>query len=192
MTLCSENEMRDLVAKLERGDGGRDAIEACLSSHPDDPRLHFMLGSVLAERGDAIAAHGALERAVALAPEFHIARYQLGFFELTSGEADRALSTWGPLLRLADDNYLRKFVEGLTFLIRDEFSAAATKLREGIALNRENEPINNDIRLILSQVEELAQTRAGTDTTDKDDQDGTDQSATSVLLGQFGANRTRH
>ncbi|AKM07978.1 hypothetical protein AM2010_1916 [Pelagerythrobacter marensis] len=192
MTLCSENEMRNLIAKLERGDGDRDAIETYLSSHPDDPRLHFMLGSVLVEQGDAIAAHGALERAVVLAPEFHIARYQLGFFELTSGEADRALSTWGPLLRLSDENYLRKFVEGFTFLIRDEFPAAVVKLREGVALNRENEAVNDDIRLLVSQVEKLAQTHAPTNMADEGDKGDTDQSATSVLLGQFGASRTQH
>ena len=51
--------------------------------------------------------------AVALAPDFLIARYQLGFFELTSGEVDNALATWGPLLRLPEDNYLRQFVEGM-------------------------------------------------------------------------------
>ncbi|WP_150115344.1 tetratricopeptide repeat protein [Pelagerythrobacter marensis] len=184
--------MRNLIAKLERGDGDRDAIETYLSSHPDDPRLHFMLGSVLVEQGDAIAAHGALERAVVLAPEFHIARYQLGFFELTSGEADRALSTWGPLLRLSDENYLRKFVEGFTFLIRDEFPAAVVKLREGVALNRENEAVNDDIRLLVSQVEKLAQTHAPTNMADEGDKGDTDQSATSVLLGQFGASRTQH
>lgn len=190
MDLCSDGEIDDLVARLERGDGDRQAIERYLSVYPEDPRLHFMLGSVLAEQGDAASAHGALERAVELAPEFHIARYQLGFFELTSGQADEALSTWGPLLRLPEDHYLRKFVEGLTYLIRDEFEPALAKMREGMALNRENGPLNNDIRLLMSQVETLQ--RGGSGGSSPEFDDDSDQSATSVLLGQFGGNRTRH
>lgn len=190
MALCNEREMRELVAKLESGAADHRAIEACLSSYPKDPRLYFMLGSMLAEEGDATGAHDALRQAVALAPDFHIARYQLGFFELTSGEADRALSTWGPLLRLPEDHHLRKFVEGLTFLIRDEFVPAIASFREGIALNRENEPLNNDIRLLMSQVEQLS--RGDTEMNRPDDGGDGDQSATSVLLNQFGVSKTRH
>src|SRR5690606_9578517 len=112
-------------------------------------------GSILAGSGQPVDAHGSLARAVELAPEFHLARYQLGFFELTSGEVDEALSTWGPLLRLPEDACLRRFAEGLTHLVRDEFSEAIERLRAGSALNRENEPLNNDIRRLIGECERL-------------------------------------
>lgn len=185
MTLCDDSELQQLIAAIQ-SDDGNDLVEVdrLLARFPEDPRLLFMKGSILASKQMAIQAHEALARAVALAPDFHIARYQLGFFELTSGEADRALSTWGPLLRLAEDHYLRRFVEGLTHLVRDEFASAIAELEAGLALNRENKPLNNDIKLILVECRKLAAEGAG------DGNDG-DLSATSLLLGQFGPG-TRH
>lgn len=187
MELCGDDEMAGLIETMQNP-GGDDLkeISQLLARFPTDPRLHFMHGSVLAGMKKPLEAHAALARAVELAPDFAIARYQLGFFELTSGEVDKALATWGPLLRLPADAYLRKFVEGLTFLIRDEFEQAFALLREGIALNRENEPLNGDIRLLVSECEKSMQTGQAAD------QDAGSQSATSLLLGQFASRPSRH
>lgn len=161
-------------------------IDDLLQAYPQDPRLHFMRGSVLAEKSDAMEAHAAIKRAVELAPDFVIARYQLGFFELTSGEADKALSTWGPILAMPEDNYLRVFVEGMIYLIRDEFEAAVDSFERGLKLNSENEPLNNDIRLLIDKTKDLTNTLH-----DRRDADGDDDlSATSLILGHFGGNRT--
>lgn len=182
--LASDTEVAKLVAALQ-SESGNDvaAIDTLLMAYPDDPRLHFMRGSVLAGQKEPIAAHAAMSRAVELAPDYAIARYQLGFFELTSGEAERALSTWGPLLMRESEDYLRVFVEGMTFMIRDEFGAAIERFEKGISLNRENEPLNGDIRVLMAEVRKLAE-RARTPGDEE-------LSATSLLLGQFGAgNRT--
>lgn len=186
MDLCSDEEIAGLVSALQSADADDLAqVDGMLRRFPDDPRLHFIRGSILAGRQDALKAHAALARAVELAPDFHIARYQLGFFELTSGEVDRALSTWGPLQRLPADFYLRKFVDGLIHLVRDEFDQALTLMHEGIALNRENEPLNSDIRLLMSECE------AARNANRADDDASGDLSATSVILGQF-VHKTRH
>lgn len=182
--LASDPEIAGLVAALEGGEGDDvTAIDAMLIAYPDDPRLHFMRGSVLAGQKEPIAAHAAMSHAVELAPDYAIARYQLGFFELTSGEAQRALSTWGPLLMREGDDYLRIFVEGMTFMMRDEFDDAIERFEKGLALNHENDPLNTDIRLLLGEVRKLAQrSRVSGDE---------ELSATSLLLGQFGTgNRT--
>ncbi len=205
MELCSDAEMAALIEVMEQAGGGDvEAADALIARFPEDPRLHFMRGSLLAGSGRPIEAHGSLARAVELAPDFHLARYQLGFFELTSGEVDEALSTWGPLLRLPEGAYLRRFVEGLTHLIRDEFGEAIACLRSGIALNRENEPLNNDIRLVIGQCEALlaggeVQGRSEKEGREKDgreeaghEEEGrSDLSATSVLLGQFSRAPTK-
>lgn len=186
--LAPDTEIMQLVETLQSDDDGDlAAVDALLARYQGDPRLHFMRGSILAGRGQPIDAHAAMARAVEIAPEYALARYQLGFFELTSGEADQALSTWGPLLRLPTDNYLRLFVEGMTHLIRDEFDAALTKYEEGIARNDENEPMNNDIRLLMRETRDLAARSAGPD--GGDDDGDAETSATSLMLGQFG-NRT--
>ncbi len=190
--LAPDAEMQQLVANLSNPDTNDvEALDQILAQYPDDPRLHFMRGSVLAGMSEHNKAHAALSRAVEIAPEYAIARYQLGFFELTSGEADRALSTWGPLLKAPKDNYLRVFVEGMVHVIRDEFPEAIATFERGIKLNDENPPMNGDIELLMRELKKKMDDtgKGGSD----DDGDGSEAtSATSLLLGQFGSNRTTH
>lgn len=191
MKLSDESEIEALLEAI-RGDDAQDLAQAdrLLARFPDDPRLHFLRGSILAGRQRAIEAHSSLSRAVELAPDFHIARYQLGFFELTSGEADKALSTWRPLLRLPQTHHLRLFVEGLTHLVRDEFADAIRKMKAGMAANTENPPLNNDIALLVAECEKLA---GGSDEDSSGaEREDSDLSATSLMLGQFSPGSTKH
>ena len=181
--LAPDDEIGELVEAIraERDDAPQ-RVDALIGRYRDDPRLHFMKGSLLAGSGRAIEAHRCLSRAVELAPDYSLARYQLGFFELTSGRPQQALRTWGPLLAEGEDSCFRKFVEGMTHLIRDEFPAAIARFEEGIALNRENEPINGDIRLLIGECRRLQDRLQGAPSSE--------HSATSVILGQFGGNKT--
>lgn len=184
--LCSDQDLATLIEDI-RGDDHRDLdkIDRLLGLFPEDPRLHFMRGSTLAGKQRAIEAHQSLQKAVELAPDYALARYQLGFFELTSGEADRALSTWGPLLQLPTGNYLRRFVEGLTHLIRDEFAPAIEQFEAGMALNEDNPPMNGDIALLVAECRKALGGGA-----QRDDDSG--ESATSFLLGQLSPGTTHH
>ena len=183
--LCSDEDLQKLMEALQADDGTElSRTDRLLADHPEDARLHFLRGSILAGIGRPIEALSSLSRAVELAPDFAIARFQLGFFQLTSGEAVNALGTWGPLALLPEGNYLRSFVAGLTHLIRDEFREAIAHLREGISRNDENPPLNRDMQLIIEQSEAIlagaAPVAEGAETA----------SATSFLLGQFaGPNR---
>lgn len=153
---CDESQLQALLDLYKTEAPERiGATEALIGAFPEDARLHFMLGSTLIGEGRLIEGHAALARAVELAPDFAIARFQLGLFQLTSGEADNALGTWGRLDRLAEGHYLRRFVDGLRALIRDEFSQCIEHLRAGIALNTENAPLNTDMGLIIGKCEEI-------------------------------------
>lgn len=150
--LCSDEELQSLLDTLRTDEGAALArASALIEGFPDDARLHFLRGSMLIGAGRHIEAHGALSRAVELAPEFHIARFQLGFFELTSGEATRAVQTWGPLEALPQAHYLNLFVIGLGHLIRDEFAPAVAHLEEGMRANDENPALNRDMQLLIDQ-----------------------------------------
>lgn len=181
MRLCSDDELRDLMSAISADDGTEIAlVDRSLALFPEDARLHFLRGSLLAGIGRPIEALASLKAAVDLAPDFAIARFQLGFFQLTSGEAADALSTWGPLALLSEGHYLRIFVGGLTYLIRDEFPQAIEQLKIGIAANAENLPLNRDMQLIIDRVSEIVdQSTSGNETA----------SPTSFLLGQFGGGR---
>jgi Flp pilus assembly protein TadD len=182
--LCDQETFDALVAAIEKG--AKDEIERTdelLMRFPDDARLHFLRGSMLVGIGRSYEALPALKKAVELAPDLVIARFQLGFFLLTSGDAAEALSVWGPLALLAEGNYLRTFVGGLTHLIRDEFADAVRLLREGIEANDDNPPLNRDMALILSEIEKLEAQPGGV---------AGDVSAASMLLGQYAPKRTTH
>lgn len=160
--LCSEEEMIELMRAVQ-ADTGNDisAIDQLLTNYPSDPRLHFLKGSVLAGSSKLVEAHMSMKEAVNIAPDFLIARFQLGFFELSSGDPQAALKNWQPLEELDDQNYLRRFVSGLTHLINDEFEMAVADLRAGIGLNSENPPLNHDMQLIIDKCTALIQENGG-------------------------------
>jgi len=150
--LCSDEDLQSLLATLKTDEAAALArASALIEGYPEDPRLHFLRGSMLIGAGRHIEAHGALSRAVELAPDFWIARFQLGFFELTSGEPGRALDTWAPMDSLPDTHYLRQFVTGLGYLMRDEFAPAIAHLHDGVRANDENPALNRDMQLLIDQ-----------------------------------------
>ena len=182
--LVGEEYLSGLVQAVQGGQGDAiEQIDALLRDFPEDPRLHFLRGSILVGDGRLIEAHGSLNRAVAIAPDFAIARFQLGFFQLTSGEAENALETWGRLDRLPDGHYLQTFVDGLRCLIRDDFNGAIENLRSGIQLNEENPPLNRDMQLIIDQCLNLAGRQP-----DEPTEPAT--SETSLILKQFATRTT--
>lgn len=183
--ICPEDRMQILVRAMERGE--RDALERVdelIEEFADDARLHFLRGSLMASDGQLIEAYQSLARSVELEPEFAIARFQLGFFQLTSGEAAAALDTWGRLDGLHDGHYLRHFVDGLRGLIRDDFAGAIEHLEAGIGANSENPPLNRDMQLIIDQCRSLLSPTP--------EEGATEVSETSILLGRHSGWNLKH
>jgi tetratricopeptide (TPR) repeat protein len=151
--LCPEKDIAALLeaAGVDAARGLR-ALEPLERRYPADARLHFLKGSLLAAQRNYTAAREAMRMAVDLAPDYAIARFQLGFLALTNGDPYAAQEVWGPLHALPERHYLRLFVEGLCHLIRDEFDATIRALEEGIALNHENTPLNGDMRLLIGEI----------------------------------------
>jgi tetratricopeptide (TPR) repeat protein len=182
--LCPEERLEALLAAVRADERrGSTDLDALLRDYPEDARLHFLRGSLLAGRQDYSAARAAMRSAVDLAPDYGIARFQLGLLLLTSGEPHAAQEAWGPLHGLAADHPLKLFVVGLGHLIRDEFADAMRVLESGIARNRDNAPLNRDIQLIIDEVRALSSdARAG----------GTSGSSVDFLLQQAAMKATRH
>lgn len=182
---CDDATMQQALAvAAEDSQAGIGAIEQLLADYPDDARLHFLKGSLLIGIKRFIGAHQSLQRALEIAPGFDLARFQLGFFELTSGEGASAIRTWLPLKTLPATHYLHRFSEGLEHLISDRFEQCIACLREGIAVNAENPPLNNDMQLIIDKCSHLLSEHPADHAT----AENTEVSATSLLLGasRFG------
>jgi len=95
-----------------------------------------------------------MQQAVELNPALDIAHFQIGLLYFTSGRVSEAIEAWRPLNRLGDEHPLFLFKAGLEALSREDFEACRHYLSQGIALNAENEPLNNDMRKILHRLSE--------------------------------------
>lgn len=178
MAVCPDNELKVLMTIQEETSAARE-LDALLAKY-SDPRLLFLKGSRLAAKQKYADARRAMRQALDLAPNYAIARFQLGLLELTSGAAYAALEIWGPLLMLPATDPLREFVEGLIHLVRDEFDAAITCLERGISYNRDNEPLSHNMEMIVQEIRKRPSRAVG--------------SATSTVgqLLQQAALKTRH
>jgi tetratricopeptide (TPR) repeat protein len=151
--LCPEDvitKAAEAAAKDSRR--GLARIDDLLRTYPDDPRLHFLKGSLLAALQRYDEAVAPMAEAVEIAPGFHIARFQLGLLHLSSGAPEAAGEVWKPLSGLAPTDPLRLFAEGLQHMARDQFGEAEKLLREGIALNQEHPAVNGDMQKVLDQL----------------------------------------
>jgi tetratricopeptide (TPR) repeat protein len=180
---CPDERLKGLLERLSREEEGASAeVSALLREYPGDPRLHFLHGSLLAAVRRYDEARGAIAEAVALAPDYPIARFQLGFLEFTSGDAAAASETWRPLLDGAPGDPLRLFVEGLQRLAEDEFAAATALLRRGIDANTANGALNADMHRLIEAVEARHPS----------DADEEPLSLAQLALRQSAARSTRH
>jgi len=149
--LCPQDALETALRTLSDSDDVS-AIDVLLASYPSDPRLHFLKGSVLAGTRHYDEARQAIGRAVELAPEYDIARFQLGFLAFTSGEPLVATGVWEPLLERPAEYALRLFAEGLMRLTSDDVAGCVETLRLGMASNTEYPPLNRDMQLLIDEL----------------------------------------
>jgi tetratricopeptide (TPR) repeat protein len=192
MALCPDYAIEAAILSGQQNDeAGLSAIEILLRTYPSDPRLHFLRGSVLAGVQRYEEGRNAMREAVVIAPDFHLARFQLGFLELTSGLPAAAANTWEPFAELDKDAPFRLLSDGLNCLARNELSDADRLLRLGMAGNSEHPLINSDMQLLLDEVADKI--RPGITS---DDAAPASASAVHQMLQQFelkdGLNKTRH
>jgi tetratricopeptide (TPR) repeat protein len=180
--LCPDDTMGSIIRQLQTDDaGGLAKIVSLQISYPLDPRLHFLRGSVLAGLQRYDEGRSAMARAIEIAPDYALARFQLGFLDLTSGRAVDAIGVWQPLFNLAEDEPLRIFAEGLTNLAGDNFSEARRLLHKGIELNTENPLISTDMQLILDEIKDGTQEQTSIPVPDQ----SAPSSAAHMLLQQY-------
>jgi Tfp pilus assembly protein PilF len=172
------------ISASQSGDSRRAIAlyEQAIAGGQPDARAHFLLASELASAGDMGRAESAFANAVLLAPEWPIARYQLGLLQFSGGRAAAALVTWAPLFGLDPSNCLAQFVRGFASLAHDDFAQATSHFRAGLALPSDNAALAGDIEKVLARI---AQATATTVTTGSahGDQPST---ASHVLVANYG------
>jgi len=115
----------------------------------------FLLAAELAQSGHTDEAEAAYATAVLLAPELHMARYQLGLVQFTGNRPAIALLTWEPLLHLPAESPLPSVVKGFASLAQDDFAAASAQFKQAIALNHDNDALTKDMQMMLHRIAAL-------------------------------------
>jgi tetratricopeptide (TPR) repeat protein len=182
---CPDGLLAEAIALAGNDDAaGRARVAALLGEYPADPRLHFLYGSLLAGEGRYEEARLSMRRSVELAPDYEIARFQLGLLELSSGDAAAADLSLEPLAAGDSEAALPLFARGLRHLARDELAAAADLLRRGIACNTDHPLVSRDMELIIARIEEGG--------APAEEESGEPVSAAHLLLQEYAAKSTKH
>ncbi|WP_211473826.1 tetratricopeptide repeat protein [Collimonas humicola] len=135
-------------------------FEQASQDEPGSPLPHFMMGAELAQLGKMAEAEAAYARAVILAPEFSIARFELGVLQFVTARPAIAMVTWQPLLQLPDSDPLKLFALGYAELASDAFDGALHYFEQGIAANTTNAALNGNIGLLIAEIHRLRATQA--------------------------------
>jgi tetratricopeptide (TPR) repeat protein len=129
----------------------------------------FLVASDEAASGNMEAAEAAFAQAVLLAPAFHLARYQLGLLQFSSGRASVAQVTWQPLLELAQADPLPHYVRGFAALARDDFAQSLAHYRAGLECDNTNPAVAADVMKVVEQVQRvLAAAEAPAESTEQE------------------------
>ena len=126
------------------------------TADPSSGVPHFLIASEHASLGQVAPAEQAFANAVLLSPQLHVARYQLGLLQFSSGRAAIALVTWQPLLSLPPAHAMGHFVRGFAALAQEKTQEALAHWREGLPLCTDNPAMATDIQKVIDTVSGLA------------------------------------
>ena len=139
--------------KADRNDEAMRLLKRTIHDFPGSAHARYLLGAQHAQIGLYDRAVAEMAEAVKLDPSLAAGHFQLGLLHLTAGRLGEAQSAWLPLDRLANDHPLRLFKSALLHLARDEFAQCIEGLKAGIAHNKLNQPLNDDMRRLLADVQ---------------------------------------
>jgi tetratricopeptide (TPR) repeat protein len=137
-------------------------LKRTIQTSPDKAWAHYLLGAEHAQIGLYDRAVTEMAQAVRLDPGIPAAaHFQLGLLHLTAGRTREAEAAWEPLDRLAPDDALRLFKSALLHLVHEERDKCIEELQAGIALNKLNEALNDDMRRLLADLQARQKGMAG-------------------------------
>lgn len=143
---------------LDAMNNGRDAeamvmLKTLLEREPDHAMARYLLAAQHAQLGMMDRAEAGFREVVERAPDFPIARFQLGQLLLTRGEADEAVRVLSPLV--ARDDAVGAFSRGLSAAGRDDIAGAMGELSAGLQLPQDNPALTGDMRQLLERLQQV-------------------------------------
>jgi tetratricopeptide (TPR) repeat protein len=181
-------DLQDLLQRAldatQRGalDQSEALCQQAIALAPGAPMPHFLRATNFADAGNYELAEACYTACLNRAPDFAIARFQLGLMQVTGGRPALGQATWELLLTLPDDDCLKLFAQGFMLLLSEQWEPARQAFERGIERNTMNEPLNGDIRGVLERMAAARATAAPAD-----DQAGAEASPSGAhfLLGAY-------
>ena len=157
MTPTTDNLPLDLREALEACASGDSSTALSLlvqaaSRHPRSGSHHLLLAAEHAGQGHLAEAEHSFSNALLVQPDLHIARYQLGLLQFSSGRVAQAQLTWQPLMNLGPQHVLPHLVQGFVHLAVDAFEDSRRCFEEGLRLNTDNPALTSDIQKVLERM----------------------------------------
>lgn len=127
-------------------------LKVLVEREPGNFQGHYLLAAEHMQLGMVDRAEVGFRRAVALAPDLAIARFQLGQLYLVKGDGAAAKSTLAPLLDLPPGSALARYAQGLIATADEDGAGAIEALQAGLACEQDSLPLAGDMQRLLAQL----------------------------------------
>lgn len=127
-------------------------LKILVDRNPVHPYGHYLLAAEHMQLGMVDRAEEGFIRAVALAPDFPVARFQLGQLYLVKGDGASAKSTLAPLIDLAPGTALAAYAKGLIATVDEDLPGAIEALQAGLACEQDILPLAGDMQRLLAKL----------------------------------------
>jgi tetratricopeptide (TPR) repeat protein len=162
-------------------------LKRAVLAFPNSAKAHYLLGAEHAQIGMVERAVEEMSEAVRLDPSLTTAQFQLGLLHFTAARRREAELAWKPLDKLERSDALYLFKCALLHWLDDKLPECIRDLELGIKNNTFSEPLNEDMRRVLHDVQARA---ASTSAASRGSPVAT-QSSTHALLSAYQKNRDK-
>ena len=112
----------------------------------------YLLAAEHAQLGMMDRAEEGFRKTVELAPDFPMARFQLGQLHLTKGDAASARAMLAPLADLPAGQALSGYAKGLIAAANEDVGEAVRQLQSGLACEQEIPALASDMQRVLDNL----------------------------------------
>ena len=130
-------------------------LKTLLERDPDHVFATYLLAAQHAQLAMMDRAEEGFRRTVHLAPDFPIARFQLGQLCLVKGDVADAKATLAPLVDLPDAQALPHYARGLIAAADDDAAGAIAHLQAGLACPQEIPALASDMQRVIANLQSL-------------------------------------
>lgn len=125
-------------------------LKTLVERDPANAFGHYLMAAEHMQLGMVDRAEEGFRRVVGLAPDFPIARFQLGQLYLVKGDEASAISTLTPLTALHTGTALSFYAKGLVAAASGDAASAIDELRAGLACEQEIPALAGDMQRLLA------------------------------------------